>query len=178
MSKGAALATRDENEALFRESFDRFYLREFTPMVALALAVSGSSSAAEDLAQEAMVRAHKNWDHVSGYDKPGAWVRRVTINLARSALRKRASETKALFRVAGSSGPVPEPDAADQSLWTAVKRLPKNQRAAVALFYLEDMTVRDIAEILECSESTAKVHLHRGRAALAAVLDREPEEKS
>ena len=71
-------------------------------MVALAAAVSGSAELAEDVAQEAMVRARRHWDRVSAYDKPGTWVRRVTINLALSSRRRIALEAKAALR--GRSG--------------------------------------------------------------------------
>jgi len=51
---------------------------------------------------------------------------------------------------------------------------PKNQRAAIALHYLEDRSIAEIAEILDIAPATARVHLHRGRAALRATLgDRE-----
>ena len=75
--------------------FETFFRREYKPMVALAAAVSGSAELAEDVAQEAMVRARRHWDRVSTYDKPGTWVRRVTINLALSSRRKLAREAKA-----------------------------------------------------------------------------------
>ncbi len=153
-----------------RETFDAFYLREFPRMVALAAAVSGSRAVAEDLAQEAMVRAHRHWDRIAGYDKPGAWVRRVTVNLATSAFRKRAAESRRLLRLGRPAAELPPPEPEDESVWAAVGELPRRQRAAVALFYLEDRPVREIAEILECTESTAKVHLHKGRTALAAAL--------
>ncbi len=70
------------------EPFEGFFDREYPRMVAVAYAVSGSRWAAEELAQEACLRAYRSWDKVSGYDKPGAWLRRVTINLATS-LRSR-----------------------------------------------------------------------------------------
>jgi RNA polymerase sigma-70 factor (ECF subfamily) len=155
----------------WRESFDAFYLREFAPMVTLAYAVSGSRSAAEDLAQEAMIRANRNWDRISKFDKPGAWVRRVTIHLAVSSLRRRSAEMRALLRLGPDRGSIPGPDEGpDTRVWEAVGRLPRQQRAAVALFYLEDRSTEEIASILGCSESTARVHLHRGRSALAAAL--------
>ncbi len=152
------------------EAFNAFYLREFPKMVALAAAVSGSRAIAEDLAQEAMLRAHRRWDRISHYDKPGAWARRVTINLASSALRRRASEARKLARLGAPDPALPPPEPEDEVLWEAVGRLPRRQRAAVALHYLEDRPVKEIAEILECTESTARVHLHKGRAALAAAL--------
>ena len=63
-------------------------------MVALAAAVSGNRIAAEDIAQDAFVKAHDRWDDLSTYDKPGAWVRRVTINLALNTRKRVISETK------------------------------------------------------------------------------------
>ncbi len=152
------------------EAFDAFYLREFPKMVALAAAVSGSRAVAEDLAQEAMLRAHRKWERVARYDKPGAWARRVTINLASSAVRRRASEARKLVRLGPPTATLPPPEPEHEALWDAVGRLPRKQRAAVALFYLEDRSTKEIAEILECTESTARVHLHKGRAALSAAL--------
>jgi RNA polymerase sigma-70 factor (ECF subfamily) len=183
MRKAGLLVVDEPDEATepaapnpFQETFEAFYLREFGAMVAIAFAVSGSRLIAEDIAQEAMIRAHRNWERVSTYDKPGAWVRRVTINLASSALRRRASEVRARLRL-GAGEPVPEPEPADAHIWAAVRRLPGQQRAAVALFYLEERTVHEIAAVLGCSEATAKVHLHRGRTALAAALSTNHQER-
>lgn len=59
---------------------------------------------------------------------------------------------------------------ADEAFWMAVRTLPPRQAQCVALHYLEDRSVADIARVLECSENTVKVHLHRGRLALADRL--------
>jgi RNA polymerase sigma-70 factor (ECF subfamily) len=150
-------------------SFDAFYLREFRPMVALAAAVSGSHLLAEDLAQEAMTQVYRRWDRVSGYDKPGAFARRVTINLALSRRRRDAVAAAGLERLHHES--LPAPAESHLEVWEAVAQLPGKQRAAVALYYLEDQPVEEIARILSCSTATARVHLHRGRKALAAALE-------
>src|SRR5512132_3849516 len=81
------------------ERFEEVYLREFTGVFALAYALSGSRWAAEDIAQDAFVVAHRQWDRVGGYDDPGAWVRRVAANLAVSAVRRRLAEARALVRL-------------------------------------------------------------------------------
>ncbi len=162
---------RTEAVSAFRESFDAFYRREFPHMVTLAVVISGSRVAAEDLAQEALLRAHRDWERVSTFEKPGAWLRRVTINLATSTLRRTAAETRARLRL-GRPEPIPEPVAEDAALWKAVAALPPKQRAAVALFYLEDLSTAEIATVLGCSDATARVHLHRGRQALASALGR------
>ncbi|MDH3308471.1 MAG: sigma-70 family RNA polymerase sigma factor [Acidimicrobiia bacterium] len=154
------------------ETFPAFYRREYPKMVALAAAVSGNRAIAEDLAQEAMLRAHRHWSRVSTYERPGAWVRRATINLSLSATKRAAAELRRMLRFAEPST-LPEPEAADDGVWQAVAKLRGNQRAAIALHYLEDRPIDEIAAILQVSEATARVHLHRGRRALAAALGNE-----
>ncbi|GMQ92684.1 MAG: SigE family RNA polymerase sigma factor [Acidimicrobiia bacterium] len=156
-----------------KESFDRFYEREFRSVVGLAYALSGSRAASEDLAQEAFIAAHRNWDKVGSYDKPEAWVRRVVSNLSVSRFRKRASEIKALTRLAGfrsESAALPELPSEAVEFWSKVRKLPRRQAQVIALHYLEDRSVAEIADILECSQNTVKVHLHKGRQKLAERL--------
>jgi RNA polymerase sigma-70 factor (ECF subfamily) len=153
------------------ETFESFYRREFKAVVALAYALSGSRMGAEDLAQEAFIAAHQKWDKVGAYEKPGAWVRRVVANMAVSAFRTKAAEARAMLRLAGErreglTDLAPE----DYGFWKQVRSLPAQQAKAVTLFYLDDLPVAEIADILNCSPATAKVHLFRGRQALAARL--------
>ena len=147
--------------------FRDFYRREFPAMVALATAVMGDASKGEDVAQEALTRAYRRWETVSEYDKPGAWLRRVTINLSLSARKRAADEVRARLRL--RSVEVEEPDPHDE-VWEALAKLPGKQRAAVALHFLEDRSHAEIAEILGCAEATSRVHLHRGRAAMVELL--------
>jgi RNA polymerase sigma-70 factor (ECF subfamily) len=156
-------------QTLLDTSFDEFYRQEFPIMVALAVAVSGSRVAAEDIAQEAFIRAHRKWSDVSKYGRPGTWVRRVTINLATDIRRRVASEARALVRM-GPPRMIDPPSEPDDVLWKAVARLPRKQRSAVALFYVMGLSTAEIAETLECAESTARVHLHKARSALAASI--------
>ena len=148
-------------------------------VVGLAYALSGSRLGAEDLVQEAFIAAHQRWDRISGYDKPGAWVRRVVANKAISGFRRKAAEAKAMARLAGQRHPsLPEMEPEDEDFWRSVRSLPKQQAQAIALFYVEDRPVAEIAEIIECSPATAKVHLFRGRQALAKKLGLEVHDES
>ena len=79
--------------------FEGFFLREYRGVVELAYALSGNRAGAEDIAQEAFLRAHRDWHRVGGYRYPGAWVRRVAVNLATSAVRRRLIEARALARL-------------------------------------------------------------------------------
>ena len=156
------------------EPFDRFYAREFPKMVSIAYALSGGRMAAEDLAQEAMIAAYRRWPEIGQLERPGGWARRVVLNLAASAYQRRKAEARALLRLAPLRGePLPGVSAEAAEFWRAVRRLPKHQAQAVALYYLEDAPVAEIAEAMGCAESTVKVHLHRGRQALAKRLHAE-----
>lgn len=159
-------------------NFDDFFRDEFPQMVSLARVVCGDPEVAEDLAQEALSKAHQNWERVSAYDKPGAWLRRVTINLAISRRRRFGREISLLQRVSSDRGvrritpdPATEIVNADSEIWEAVRRLPPRQRAVVALFYQEDLSTSDIAEVLGCSVSSATSHLSQARSRLATMLD-------
>jgi RNA polymerase sigma-70 factor (ECF subfamily) len=152
----------------FSTDFAAFFRQELRPLVALAAAIAGPDRA-EEIAQEALLRAHREWDRIALYDKPGAWARRVTINLATSSRRRRRAERSALLKVAGRrqlDAPPPEVD----GFWALVRRLPPRQAAAVALHYLDDLSIAEIALALDCAEGTAKAHLHQARRTLAAHL--------
>ncbi|QYG95143.1 sigma-70 family RNA polymerase sigma factor [Iamia sp. SCSIO 61187] len=151
--------------------FEAFFREEYPRLVVLLVAVTGSRPVAEELAQEALLRAHVRWDRIVGYERPGAWVRRVALNLASHHRRRRRSEQRAVDRVGRQRPPEPYAYGDGDDFWALVRRLPRRQAAAVALHHLEDRPVAEVALILGCAEGTAKAHLHRGRAALARLLD-------
>ena len=138
--------------------------REHRHVLGLAFVLTGNQSAAEDVAQDAFTAAFRHWRSVAVCDAPGAWIRRVTCNRAASVLRRRLVEAKALVRLAKRTQTSIELDEGDGAFWQAVRRLPPRQAQAVALYYFEDYSVRDIAAVLDCSEGTVKTHLSRARA--------------
>ena len=163
------LSTKARTEA---EPFDAFYRREYLKVVALALAITGDRSTAEDIAQEAFIAAQKHWDRLSRYDAPHAWLRRVATNRSISRIRRLRSESKALDRLATNEQRIAGPGMAAESieLWAAVRSLPKRQAQVIALTYIDGYTVPEVAEILGCRNTTAKTHLKRARATLARKL--------
>lgn len=176
-----AQATRNINHARANEGqsvhnddeavdFDELYRREYRPLVALAYGLSGSRAAAEEIVQDAFLAAHRQWRHISTYDAPSMWLRRVVANRSVSTVRRRVAEAKALTRVGGwANRPQPLPEQHDE-LWRAVRRLPDQQAKAVLLRYVDDCTVAETASILGCTEGTVKTHLHRARRSLAGAL--------
>ena len=156
-----------------REPFESFYRRELPRLTAFAHALCGAGSA-DDVAQEAMLVAFRRWDEVSGFASPEAWVRRVCANKATSVLRRRGSEARAVLRLA--TRPVADtPASPGEAFWAEVRRLPRRQAQAAALRYAYDMSLEDIAVVLECSTGSVKVHLSRARKALAQRLSLDEE---
>ena len=151
--------------------FEHFYYEEYPRVVKLVYALSGSRAGAEDIAQEAFLRAYQNWERVGSYEHQAAWVRRVATNLATSGLRRRLLEARALARLAGRREPALELLPTDQAdFGRALRALPRRQAQAVALFYVEDLSVQQIAAVLGCAEGTVKAHLAKARHTLAKRL--------
>lgn len=154
-------------------TYEVFFAEEYPRLVPMLHALTGDRGRAEDLAQEALGRAHTEWTRIRDYDRPGAWVRRVALHLASNTARRSAREQRALRRVglAGTAQLSP----ADDRLWRLVRELPDQQRWAVALHYVDDLSVARVAEILEVTEGTVKTHLSRARATLARRLAETPD---
>lgn len=152
------------------EPFEIFFNREFSAIAVIAGTIAGSRAAGEDIAQEALSRAASRWGELSGFDRPGAWVRRVAINLAIDGQRRLGRETAAVARLDVR----PHTDdhrSGDPMVWAAVDALPPRQRAVVVLHYFEDRPVAEIAELLDITVSGTTSHLHKARTTLASLLD-------
>lgn len=175
MSTGAGAGASDyvmdnDEKAEVRARFEDFYLSEHKSVLGLAFVLTGNQWVAEDTAQDAFVAAFRRWKSISVFDSPGAWVRRVVCNQAVSVVRRRIREAKALVLLSRSVNNTIVLDEGDQAFWQAVRRLPARQAQAVALYYLEDLSVAQIAVIIGCSEGTVKTHLSRARHAVAHDL--------
>jgi RNA polymerase sigma-70 factor (ECF subfamily) len=149
-------------------NFEQLVENESRGLLAAVYAIVGDRHRSEEIVQEAFERAYRRWRRVSRLDRPGAWVRRVAINEAISATRRRASEQRALARVDGLATRASDPLAAldDEGVWAAVRRLPAEQAAVVALRYGADLGVGDIAETMHLTVPAVKSLLHRARTSL------------
>lgn len=149
-------------------NFDDFYRAELPRLVALARALCGATLA-DDVAQEAMLAAYRKWRQVSDLQHPAGWVRRTCANLAVSQYRRRVIELRALTRLASRPDVAPL-DASDEQFWAAVHSLPSRQAQTVALRYVYELDISEIAETLAISQGSVKQHLSRARARLATEL--------
>ncbi len=162
MSVGAPVSTQD---------FDAFFRFEYPKLVAIATAMTGGYDTACELAQEALLRSYRSWDRVSNLDIPGAWVRRVLINLAIDARR---SDRRAIRLPSSMDDTTTSLDGlAVDGWWTAVRARPDRQRAVVVLHYVEDRSVLDVARLLGIAEGTVKATLAKARHTLARTLEKE-----
>ena len=152
-------------------SFERLYQSDYAAVVGLAYGLTGSRWVAEDLAQEAFLRAHRDWSRVGNMASPGGWVRRVALNLARSRWRRLRSEAKAKLQITSNEESALDPrDVESDGFWAEVRRLPTRQAQALTLRYVEDMPVKEIADVLGAAEGTVKALLHQGRERLSRQL--------
>lgn len=153
-------------------SFDVFYARQRKPLIALGYAVTGSRSAAEDLAQDALAAAFGSWDEIATKDNPGAWVRRILLNKASSAYRRRLAEMRALARRPRDLDSVSLPEVTGEidKIWKEIRRLPRRQLEVIALTYLDGMSMGEIASVLQVTKQTVDVHMQRARRTLAYRL--------
>lgn len=145
--------------------FSSFFEAQYPAVARTAYAILQSKEAAQDVAQEAFIQALSHWKKVAAYDKPGAWVRRVAIRLAVKAARKERMQ-RSVTEVDAYQELVPE----DIDLMRALASISPRQRVAIVLHYFEGRSSTEMAEIMDCSEATARVQLHRGRKRLAALL--------
>lgn len=131
--------------------------------------VTGSVAEAEDVLQEAFVRAIDHADRLRRADNPEAWLRTVAINLHRSRWRRLRRYAKLEPRLAQEAPPAP--DSTERiALLAALRALPDVQREAIALHHLADLPVQEVAATLGVPVGTVKARLSRGRAALAVLL--------
>jgi RNA polymerase sigma-70 factor (ECF subfamily) len=161
---------------LDERAFDELYSGSYRRLVGQTYAMCGNLAEAQDCVQEAFARA---WDKRRTLDvdqSPEAWVRTVAYRLAVSRWRRARKALLPPDRAYASAAPA-EPDVSRVALARALQQLPFEQRRAIVLHHLCDLSVTDIAAETGAPTGTVKARLSRGRAALATMLsDQMPEE--
>ncbi len=156
-------------DARAEEAFVDLYEATYGRVVAQIYALSGDLAEAQEVAQDAFLRAWTSWARITAYDDPSGWVRKVAHNLAVSRWRKARNTARALIRH-GPPADVPEPSLASVSLVAALTRIPEPARRALVLHHIAGLSVAEIADVEGVATGTVKARLSRGRAALAPLL--------
>lgn len=148
-----------------------------------ALAICNDPEAAADLLQDVFLRLHRFADRVDPERPLEPWLYRVTANQAYTWVKRHQRWTQPLDDIAEwlSSGTkqspqyISEKGDESQSIQVALGKLSLPQRVVVVMYYINDLSLNEIAEILDIPEGTVKSRLHYGRQALKNHLG--PDEK-
>ena len=157
-----------------RERFIDLVRVEQEPLRRFLLALcNGDAALADDIAQDALVRAYVASGSFLGLSKFSTWLFRIAYNCYIDHHRKaRLDEAPVEAALA-----VPADESTDaafryQQLYQALERLPGKEKAAIALFYFEDRSIQEISTILGIPSGTVKYHLSQGRTHLKQHIAR------
>lgn len=150
--------------------FEEFAAAETRRLLGLARVLCGNDHDAWDLTQETLARVSARWDHLDHHDHMAAYARTAMANLHRNS-RRRRREVLVADPPEHRSEAASASDGLDAWLDVAMRSLPRRQQVAVALTYLDDRPIAEVAEALGCGVATAKTHLARGRDALRRAAE-------
>ena len=152
--------------------YDDTFRRCYGPMVRSLSVACGDGEVAADCVQDAFMRAYARWGRVAKLEDPVGWIRHVAVNRIRDHFRRAERGRRAVGRLAGEaevSAPAP---AEPSELAALLETLPAQQRIAAALFYVEDLSVSEVAAAMRLSDGAVKYHLHAARTTLRDTLER------
>lgn len=134
---------------------------------------AGDSQEADDIAQDALIRAYIASGSFLGLSKFSTWLFRIAYNCYLDRQRRSRPETISTDSVQALS--IPSTEQADdqfryQQLYKALEQLPEKEKAAIVLHYFEDLSIKEIASILQSPPGTIKYHLSLGRNHLKSIL--------
>jgi RNA polymerase sigma-70 factor (ECF subfamily) len=130
----------------------------------------GDAALADDIAQDAYIKAYLSCESLNNIDKFNAWLFKIGYNTFIS--HKRSEKFFADYEEARNIMAVETTDSQFryQELYTALNKIPDKERTSVLLFYMEGYSVKEIAELEETSQDAVKQHLSRGRNHLRGLL--------
>jgi RNA polymerase sigma factor (sigma-70 family) len=157
------------SEAGVTSTFEDFFMAEHERLFKALYMLTGNRDEADDLAQEALLRAYERWDRVGGMDSPAGYVYRTALNLHRNRLRGLVVRARRVFAAVPAedlSGPL----AASQDLRNALAGLPRGQREALVLVDWLGLGSEEAGQMLGIDASSVRGRLHRAHATLRELL--------
>ena len=153
-------------------AFGELVARHRDRLWAVALRTVGNPEDAEDVVQDAVIKAFRHADAFRGDAAVVTWLHRITVNTALDALRSAARRPQQTDRGLDAVDPRDHVGRGEQQLdvRAALARIPDEQRAAVVLVDMLGLSVAETATVLEVAPGTVKSRCFRGRARLAAML--------
>jgi RNA polymerase sigma-70 factor (ECF subfamily) len=160
-------------------AFDALVARYRDRVFSLAFRILGEASAAEDAMQEAFLRAYTRLPLYDPTQPFATWLLCLTARVCLNARRDRATEQRYMEQAAKAAPPAPTLEerlyAREQrrTVQRLLMRLPAPQRAAMLLYYYEELPLAEVARALNTPEGTVKTWLYRGRESLRRWLEEE-----
>ena len=154
-----------------RQTIQELVERYQNSLYAVAFNVCKNQQDAEDAVQDTFLQYYNSKKEFESEQHIRAWLLRVVINKARNINRTFWKKNKCSLEDYIET--LTFPDSQSRDLFEEVMKLPDKYRIVIHLFYYEDYSVREIADILKLSESNVKVRLSRGRALLRDSLKEE-----
>jgi RNA polymerase sigma factor (sigma-70 family) len=159
------------------DSFDQLVARYYESIGRLVFRLLGWRDGSEDLVQEVFLSAWAAWPRFSCRTCPEFWLKRIAVNKCRSRLRREAVRTR-WFRWFRAAAPRPPDESADSlseqerahRVRQAIRSLAAPYREVTILYYLEQMSVLEIAQVVNQRRNTVEVKLHRARRQLEQLL--------
>ena len=152
-----------------RDEFTVFYTDTFHRLVGQLYAMTGDHAEAQDAVQEAFVRAWTRRNRFERDAAPESWIRVTAWRIAASRWRRTRNGNR-LMQLAASADSVPGPSPDRIAFIEALSKVPPDQRRALVLYHLCDLTIEQIAAETGAPAGTVKARLSRGRAALMPHL--------
>jgi RNA polymerase sigma-70 factor, ECF subfamily len=160
------------------EALGSLYDRHRQLVFRTALAITGDAEAAADLLHDVFLRLHRFAAHIDPHRPLEPWLYRMTTNLSYTWVKRRQRWIRPLEDVAdwlaGNRKEIPayqaEMDDSCHQVQQAVSSLPLSHRGVVVLYYVNDLSLQEISEILDIPVGTVKSRLHYGRQALRHSL--------
>jgi len=172
----AAIVTPIEADESLGGRLAELYVRHAPAAIGFAYLLTADKGLAEDLVQEAFIRAGGRFRHIRQVESFDAYLRKTIVNLYRSQLRRRKLERAYLkreaHRVLPETDPAPDQEMRDERR-RALQTLPARQRAAIVLRYYEDMSENDAAELMGCSNAALRSLVSRGMSVLRQEMRRQ-----
>jgi RNA polymerase sigma-70 factor (sigma-E family) len=148
-------------------TFETFVRQQLPPLLRFAKVLCGDRALAEDVVQEVLIRLHARWPELAEVTRVDAYVRKMIVNEYVSWRRKWARVVSLPNVWPTSVAPDPADAHADRDALIAdMASLPPKQRAVIVLRYYGGLTDAEIAETLECAQSTVRAYATRALAAL------------
>lgn len=151
------------------EEFRAFYFAQAGRLKGIALLMTGDPGKAEELSQEALLKAYRAWPRIRRED-PGPYVRTALVNLCRNEYRRRLLEKKHRGAEAEPLAPHDARIAEAMRLAQALRALPPIRKAVIVLRYYEDLPEAEIARILDRPLNTVKSDIRRALQTLRPLL--------